>query len=63
MVAVLGWYVGHTQVPVAYPGVDVVPYLSPLALAVGLVGTIPAVATPIPATSSATASTVREVAA
>ena len=28
-VAVLGWYVGHTQVVVAYPGVDVMPYLSP----------------------------------
>ena len=62
-VAVLGWYVGHTQVPVAYPGVDVVPYLSPLALAVGLVGTIPAVATPVPATAISQPPTVREVAA
>ncbi len=52
-VAVLGWYLGHTQVPVAYPGVDVAPYLSPLALAVGLVGTLPAIATPIPATALA----------
>ena len=51
VVAVLGWYVGHTQVPVAYPGVDVAPYLSPLALVVGLLGTVPAVATPLPATA------------
>jgi energy-coupling factor transport system permease protein len=50
-VAVLGWYLGHTQVPVAYPGVDAAPYLSPLALAVGLLGTLPAVATPVPATA------------
>jgi energy-coupling factor transport system permease protein len=50
-VAALGWYVGHTQVAVAYPGVDVAPYLSPLALAVGLLGTLPAVATPVPATA------------
>ena len=42
-VAVLGWYVGHTQVVVAYPGVDVMPYLSPLALVVGVLGTSPAV--------------------
>ena len=28
-VAVLGWYLGHSQVLVAYPGVDVAPYLSP----------------------------------
>lgn len=52
VVAALGWYVGHTQVPVAYPGVDVMPYLSPLALAVGLVGMLPAVATPVPATAA-----------
>jgi energy-coupling factor transport system permease protein len=52
-VAVLGWYVGHTQVPVAYPGVDVVPYLSPLALVVGVLGTVPAVATPVPASALA----------
>jgi energy-coupling factor transport system permease protein len=36
---------------VAYPGVDVAPYLSPLALAVGVLGTLPAVATPVPATA------------
>ena len=52
-VAVLGWYVGHTQVGVAYPGVDVVPYLSPLALVVGVLGTVPAVTTPVPATAIA----------
>ena len=52
-VAVLGWYVGHTQVAVAYPGVEVAPYLSPLALLVGVVGTLPAVATPVPATAAA----------
>ena len=50
-VAVLGWYVGHTQVVVAYPGVDAMPYLSPLALAVGVLGTVPAVTTPIPTTA------------
>ena len=51
LVAVLGWWVGRTQVVVAYPGVDVMPYLSPLALAVGLLGATPAVATPIPASA------------
>lgn len=50
-VAALGWYVGHTQVAVAYPTVDVMPYLSPLALVVGVLGTAPAVATPVPATA------------
>jgi len=49
LVAVLGWWFGHSQVAVAYPGVDVAPYLSPLALAVGVLGTLPAVATPVPA--------------
>jgi energy-coupling factor transport system permease protein len=58
-VAALGWYLGHTQVLVAYPGVEVAPYLSPLALAVGLLGTLPAALTPVPAT----AITAREVAA
>ena len=48
LIATLGWWLGHSQVAVAYPGVDVTPYLSPLALAVGLLGTIPAVATPVP---------------
>lgn len=51
VVAILGWYVGRSQVVVAYPGVDVVPYLSPLALAVGLLGALPAVATPVPASA------------
>jgi energy-coupling factor transport system permease protein len=50
-VAVLGWYVGRTQVVVAYPGVDVMPYLSPLALALGVLGALPAVATPVPASA------------
>ena len=50
-VAVLGWYVGHTQVVVAYPGVDVMPYLSPLALVVGVLGTVPAVSTPVPSSA------------
>lgn len=62
VVAALGWYVGHTQVLVAYPGVDAVPYLSPLALAVGLVGMLPAVATPIPATALAPSRPPRQVA-
>lgn len=51
VVAVLGWYVGRSQVVVAYPGVDVVPYLSPLALALGLLGAVPAIATPVPASA------------
>jgi energy-coupling factor transport system permease protein len=51
VVASLGWYLAHTQVAVAYPGVEAAPYLSPLALAVGVLGTIPAVATPLPATA------------
>ena len=50
-VAVLGYYVSHTQLLVAYPGVTVVPYLSPLALALGVLGALPAVATPVPATA------------
>lgn len=52
-VAVLGWYAARTQVVVAYPTVDVMPYLSPLALVVGVLGTAPAVATPVPATALA----------
>jgi len=51
-VAVLGSYVSHTQLVVAYPGVDVLPYLSPLALVVGVLGALPAVATPVPATAA-----------
>ena len=57
-VGVLGWWLSRSQVPVAYPGVDVTPYLSPLALVVGLLGLVPAVATPLPSTAI-----VREVAA
>ena len=49
VVAVLAWHLGRTQVAVAYPTVDVVPYLSPLALVVGLLGVVPAVTTPVPA--------------
>ena len=52
-VAVLAAWLSRSQVPVAYPGVDVTPYLSPLALAVGLLGLLPAAATPVPATSLA----------
>lgn len=51
VVAVLGWRLGHTELAVAYPGVDVTPYLSPLALAVGLLGLVPAFATPVPASA------------
>ena len=51
-VAVLGSYVSHTQLVVADPGVDVLPYLSPLALVVGVLGALPAVATPVPATAA-----------
>ena len=40
-VAVLGWWFGRSQVAVAYPTVDVMPYLSPLALVVGLLGLVP----------------------
>lgn len=61
IVAGLGWYVGHTQVAVAYPGVDMAPYLSPLALAVGLIGSLPAVATPVPATALTRSDLPREV--
>jgi energy-coupling factor transport system permease protein len=50
-VAALGWYVGRAQVPVAYPGVDSAPYLTPLALVVGLLGTVPAFTTPVPASA------------
>ena len=48
-VAVLGSYVSHYQLVVAYPGVAVLPYLSPLALVVGVLGALPAVTTPVPA--------------
>jgi energy-coupling factor transport system permease protein len=51
VVAVLGWYIGRTQVVVAYPGVNVVPYLSPLALALGVVGILPGFFTPTPASA------------
>jgi energy-coupling factor transport system permease protein len=51
-VAVLGSYVSHYQLVVAYPGVAVVPYLSPLALVVGVLGALPAVTTPVPATAA-----------
>jgi energy-coupling factor transport system permease protein len=50
-VALLGWWVAHTQVVVAYPGVDLAPYLSPLALVVGVLGAVPALATPVPASA------------
>jgi energy-coupling factor transport system permease protein len=63
VVAGLGWYVGHTQVAVAYPGVDIAPYLSPLALAVGLLGILPAVTTPVPATALTRSDLPREVTA
>ncbi|WP_374456404.1 energy-coupling factor transporter transmembrane component T [Nocardioides sp.] len=52
-VAVLGWWFARSQVAVAYPGVDVTPYLSPLALLVGLLGLVPAVTTPLPSTALA----------
>lgn len=52
-VAVLAWWFARTEVAVAYPTVDVVPYLSPLALLVGLLGLVPAVATPLPSTALA----------
>ena len=49
-VAVAAAWLSRSQVPVAYPTVDVVPYLTPAALLVGLLGLVPAVATPVPAT-------------
>lgn len=49
LVGVLGWHLSRSQVLVAYPGVDAAPYLSSLALAVGVLGLVPAVATPEPA--------------
>ena len=52
-VAVLAWWFARSQVAVAYPSVDVTPYLSPLALLVGLLGLVPAVATPLPSTALA----------
>ena len=61
VVAVVGWWVGHAQVVVAYPGVDVAPYLSPAALLVGVLGMVPAVATPVPASAPTRAQVRREV--
>jgi energy-coupling factor transport system permease protein len=64
-VAGLGWWLARAEVAVAYPGVESAPYLSPTALLVGLLGTIPAVATPVPASAlaPATVETKVEVAA
>lgn len=52
-VALLATWLGRTSVPVAYPGVESAPYLTPLALAVGLLGLLPAVVTPVPASAVA----------
>jgi energy-coupling factor transport system permease protein len=48
-VAALAWHLARTQVAVAFPGVDAVPYLTPLALAVGLLGLLPLAVTQAPA--------------
>ena len=53
-VVVAMWRVAETQLLLAYPGVDVVPGVSALALVGVLVGLVPAVAAP-PPTSSAPA--------
>ena len=52
LVAVAMWRVAETQLLLAYPGVDVVPGVSALALVGVLVGLVPAVAAPPPTTST-----------
>ncbi|MEP9381329.1 energy-coupling factor transporter transmembrane component T [Nocardioides sp. KR10-350] len=47
-VGVAGWWVGHHDVPVAYPDVSASPTVSAVALAGVLLGLVPAVAAPVP---------------
>ena len=49
---VLAHRVSTTQIEVAYPPLDQMPYLSLLALAAGLIGVVPSLATPPPASPS-----------
>ena len=55
LVAVAMWRVAETQLLLAYPGVDVVPGVSALALVGVLVGLVPAVAAPPPTSPPAAA--------
>lgn len=50
LVAAAGWWVARDQVPVAFPGVNVAPDVTLTAMAGVLVGLVPAVAAPVPAT-------------
>ena len=51
LVVAAGWWVARTQVPVAFPGVSTVPVVTLTAMAGVLVGLVPAVAAPGPASS------------
>ena len=51
VVVTVGWWVARYQVPVAFPGVSTVPAVTPTAMLGVLVGLIPAVAAPPPASS------------
>lgn len=48
-VGAVGWWVARDQVPVAYPGVSTVPAVTLTAMAGVLIGLVPAVAAPVPA--------------
>lgn len=50
-VAAAGWWLSRSQVAVAYPALDAMPFLTPLALAVALLGLVPVVVTPVPASA------------
>ncbi|MBG6097668.1 energy-coupling factor transporter transmembrane component T [Nocardioides luteus] len=49
VVATAGWWVARSQVPVAFPGVSAAPGVTLTAMAGVLVGLLPAVAAPVPA--------------
>ncbi|GGU28430.1 energy-coupling factor transporter transmembrane component T [Nocardioides albus] len=48
-VGAVGWWIAREQVPIAYPGVSTVPGVTLIALAGVLIGLVPAVAAPVPA--------------
>jgi energy-coupling factor transport system permease protein len=49
LVVATGWWIARSQVPVAFPGVSTVPVVTVTAMAGMLVGLVPAVAAPVPA--------------
>jgi energy-coupling factor transport system permease protein len=51
LVVAVGWWVARSQVPVAFPGVSTVPVVTMTAMVGVLVGLVPAVAAPVPASN------------